>query len=112
LFMARDGKAARWRLHESRRRGKEVEVPLTPRFVTDDMMTLKRAAVASLGIVALPAYVCSEEVQSGTLRRVLPDWTAENSTLTALLPSRQGVLPSVRAFVNHLAAELPKVVAL
>jgi DNA-binding transcriptional LysR family regulator len=112
LFMAREGKAARWRLQDSRRRGKEVEVPLTPRFVTDDMLTLKRAAVAGLGIVALPAYVCSEEVQSGALRRVLPTWTTEHSTLTALLPSRQGVLPSVRAFVHHLAAELPKVVAL
>ena len=76
------------------------------------MRTLKRAAVAGQGIVALPGYVCREEVQSGTLRRVLPNWRAEDSTLTALVPNRQGVLPSVRAFVNHLAAELPKVVAL
>ena len=112
LFMSRDGKAARWRLQDARRRGKEVELPLTPRFVADDMLTLKRAAVAGLGIVALPAYVCSDEVQTGTLRRVLPNWTTEHSTLTALLPSRRGVLPSVRAFVRHLAAELPKVVAL
>jgi hypothetical protein len=32
--------------------------------------------------------------------------------LTALVPSREGALPSVRAFIKHLAAELPKVVAL
>jgi DNA-binding transcriptional LysR family regulator len=112
LFMTRDGKAANWRLRESRGRGKEVDVPLAPRFVCDDMLTLKQAAVTGLGLVALPAYVCGEEVRSGTLRRVLPDWITEHSTLTALLPTRKGVLPSVRAFVNHLAAELPKVVAL
>ena len=112
LFMMRDGVAPTWRLRESRERSKEVEVPLAPRFVADDMRTLKRAAVAGLGIVALPGYVCREEVRSGTLRRVLPNWRAEDSTLTALVPNRQGVLPSVRAFVNHLAAELPKVVAL
>jgi DNA-binding transcriptional LysR family regulator len=112
LFMMRDGVAPTWRLRESRERSKEVEVPLTPRFVADDMRTLKRAAVAGLGIVALPGYVCREEVRSGTLRRVLPNWRAEDSTLTALMPNRHGVLPSVRAFVNHLAAELPKVVAL
>ena len=76
------------------------------------MKTLKRAAVAGLGIVSLPGYVCRDEVQSGALRRVLPDWRAEDSTLTALMPTRQGVLPSVRAFVKHLTAELPKVVAL
>jgi DNA-binding transcriptional LysR family regulator len=112
LFMMRDGVTPTWRLRESRERSKEVEVPLAPRFVADDMRTLKRAAVAGLGIVALPGYVCREEVRSGTLRRVLPNWRAEDSTLTALVPNRQGVLPSVRAFVKHLAAELPKVVAL
>ena len=71
---------------------------LTPRFVSNDMLTLVRAAIAELGIVSLPAYVCGEEVRAGALRRVLPGWLSEDSTLTALLPSRQGVLPSVRAF--------------
>jgi hypothetical protein len=36
----------------------------------------------------------------------------EDSTLTALMPTRQGILPSVRAFLKHLTLELPKVVAL
>ena len=112
LFMMRSGCPPIWRLRESRERSREVEVPLTPRLVSDDMKTLKRAAIAGLGIVSLPGYVCRDEVQSGALRRVLPTWRAEDSTLTALMPTRQGVLPSVRAFVKHLAAELPKVVGL
>jgi DNA-binding transcriptional LysR family regulator len=110
LFMIRSGVVPLWRLRALRPRTEEVEVPLTPRFMSNDMKTLKRAAVGGLGIVALPGYVCREEVRVGTLRRVLPDWQAEDSALTALMPSRQGVLPSVRAFVNHLAAELPKLV--
>jgi hypothetical protein len=44
------------------------------------------------------------------MRQVLPDWIADDSTLTALMPYRQGLLPSVRAFVEHLAAEFPKAV--
>ena len=111
LFMMRSGVDPVWRLRESSERPKEVEVPFTPRFVSDDMKTLKRAAIAGLGIVALPGYVCREEIRSGALRRVLPNWRAEDSMLTALMPNRQGILPSVRAFVSHLAAELPKVVA-
>jgi len=112
LFMMRSGVAPVWRLRDLGERSKEVEVPISPRFISDDMKTLKRAAVAGLGIASLPGYVCREEVRSGTLRRVLPDWKAEDSTLTALMPNREGVLPSVRAFIKHLAAELPKVVAL
>jgi len=46
------------------------------------------------------------------LRRVLPDWVADESTITALLPYRQGLLPSVRVFVEHLATEFPKMVLL
>jgi MFS family permease len=48
--------------------------------------------------------------KSGELRRVLPDWIAGDSTVTALIPYRQGLLPSVRAFLDHLAAEFPKTV--
>jgi hypothetical protein len=49
-------------------------------------------------------------VRSGALRRVLPTWIAGDSTLTALMPFRQGLLPSVRAFIDHLTREFPKVV--
>lgn len=98
-----------WRLRNLVR-SKEFALPLTPRFASDDMLGLKQAAIEDLGIVALPCYVCREEVQSGTLQRVLPEWLAAESTLTALMPNRQGLLPSVRAFIKHLSAELPKVV--
>jgi DNA-binding transcriptional LysR family regulator len=74
------------------------------------MIGLKRAAIAGLGIVALPGYVCRDEVRSGVLRRVLPTWLAGDSTITALIPYRQGLLPSVRVFLDHLAAEFPKAV--
>jgi DNA-binding transcriptional LysR family regulator len=73
---------------------------------------LKEAAIAGLGIVALPGYVCREDVRSGALRRVLPDWIAGDSTLTALVPYRRGLLPAVRVFLDHLAAEFPKAVQL
>lgn len=85
-------------------------MPLRPRLLCDDMMSLKQAAIAGLGIVALPGYVCRDDVRSGVLRRVLPAWLAGDSTLTALIPYRRGLLPSVRAFVDHLTAELPKAV--
>ena len=108
--MMRTGVAPVWRLrHTSKAKG-EVVMRLTPRLLSDDMITLKQAAIAGLGIVALPAYVCREDVRSGALRRVLPSWLAGDSTLTALIPYRQGLLPSVRAFVDHLAAEFPKAV--
>ena len=110
LFMMRSGVKPMWRLRRSTGRGEKVVVSLTPRLLIDDMFSLKQAAIAGLGVVALPGYVCRDDVKSGALRRVLPDWIADDSTLTALIPYRQGLLPSVRAFIEHLAAALPKAV--
>lgn len=112
LFVMRTGVAPVWRLGHSSKAKNEVVMPLTPRLLSDDMTALKQAAIAGLGIVALPAYVCREDVRSGALRRVLPTWLAGDSTLTALIAYRQGLLPSVRVFVDYLAAELPKAVLL
>jgi DNA-binding transcriptional LysR family regulator len=111
LFMMRTGVAPAWRLRQPNDPKEEVVVHLTPRLLSDDMVGLKQAAVAGLGIVALPAYVCRDEVRSGELRRVLPTWLAGESMLTALIPYRQ-LLPCVRVFIAHLAAELPKAVLL
>ena len=61
---------------------------------------------------ALPCYACRDDVQSGVLRQVLPNWIADDSTLTALMPYQQGLLPPVRAFVEHLAAEIPRAMRL
>ena len=110
LFMMREGVPPVWRLRHSSKAKNEVVMPLTPRLLSDDMIALKQAAIAGLGIVALPGYVCREDVRSGALRRVLPTWLAGDSTFTALIAYRQGLLPSVRVFVDYLAAELPKAV--
>jgi DNA-binding transcriptional LysR family regulator len=110
LFMMRTGVAPIWRLRHSNKSKSEMVMRLTPRFLCDDMIALKQAAIAGLGVVALPGYVCREDVRSGALRRVLPTWLAGDSTITALLPYRQALLPSVRVFVDHLAAEFPKAV--
>jgi DNA-binding transcriptional LysR family regulator len=110
LFMMRTDVAPVWRLRHARQARDEIVMPLTPRMLSDDMIGLQEAAIKGLGIVALPGYICRTAVRSGRLRRVLPDWLAGDSTLTALIPYRQGLLPSVRAFLDHLAAEFPKTV--
>jgi DNA-binding transcriptional LysR family regulator len=112
LFMMRGNVLPEWRLRHTRDAGEEMVLSLAPRLIHTDMVSLKHAAIAGVGIVALPAYVSRVDVRSGALRRVLPDWSAGESTLTALVPHRQGLLPAVRAFVDCLAAELPRRVLL
>lgn len=91
--------------------GFNFSLPYEPRLCSDDMVTLKHAAAAGLGIIGLPAYICREDVRAGGLVRVLPEWTAGDAEISLLMPSRQGVMPAVTAFANFLRKEFPIVVA-
>jgi DNA-binding transcriptional LysR family regulator len=110
LFMMRTGVQPSWQLRHAREVRDQVVVPLAPRLLSDDMVGLRTAAIKGLGIVALPGYICRDVVREGALKRVLPDWIAGDATITALIPYRQGLLPSVRVFLDHLVAEFPKTV--
>ena len=92
--------------------GETHTVELTPRLKSDDMSTLKHAAARSVGIVALPAYTCRDEVARGELQRVLPDWHAGAAQLSLVAPSRQGRPQAVVALQNFLLAEFAGAVSL
>lgn len=92
--------------------GSTFSKPYQPLLCSDDMVTLKQTASAGLGIVGLPLYTCREELRANRLVRVLPDWTAGIAEISLLMPSRQGVPPTVSSFANFVREELPKVVAL
>ena len=99
-----------WSLTYEQRPDKKATVAYAPCLQSDDMGTLKVAA-RMLGIVALPGYVGRKEVESGLLVRVLPQWHAGIATLSILMPSRRGLLPSVRAFIDFLSTYVPPAVA-
>lgn len=101
---------AAWHLHTDS--GEEVVVPFVPRLRSDDLETLKTAAIAGLGLVSLPAYLARDEVSQGRLRRILPTWvTQSGAEVTLLTPSRRGQLPSVRALIDFLVAKFPQIVS-
>jgi DNA-binding transcriptional LysR family regulator len=109
LALGSRGEETTWRLRSVHHQ--ERVVPFATRLKTDDMETLKEATVAGLGIAALPRYVCRAEIQQGYLQRVLPDWTAGDNSISLLTPTRRGLLPSIRVFMDFLVVEVPKVVA-
>jgi DNA-binding transcriptional LysR family regulator len=113
LFMFRANVNPAWTLVEEASGKRETAVSLLrPRMIAACTTTLKAAACAGLGIVALPAYICRDELRAGGLSRVLPGWLSDSSTITALLPNRRGMPPAVRAFLDHLALEFPKAVSI
>ncbi|MDF3932347.1 LysR substrate-binding domain-containing protein [Pseudomonas citronellolis] len=83
--------------------GERREVALEPRLAAEDFNLRKTVALAGLGITVLPLYYCIDELASGRLVRVLPDWQEPEAFLQAVYPHRRGLLPAVRALIDYLA---------
>lgn len=81
----------------------EAIIPHTPRYVTTDMIALRKAALKSVGIVQLPSLMVTNELKEGTLVHLLPSWQPKRDIIHLVYPSRRGLLPAVRALVDFIA---------
>jgi hypothetical protein len=66
------------------------------------------AAVQCCGVALLPEDYCGPLISNGELEWVLPEYTTAQGTLHFVYPSRRGLLPAIRSFVDFLADRLPK----
>ncbi len=90
-----------WRLFGPQ--DQQVVVDHQPRYITTDMIALRKAAMAAVGIVQLPVLMLSEQLAEKTLTRLLPRWVPHRELVHAVFPSRRGLLPAVRAMIDLLA---------
>ena len=100
---AADGRAS-WHLLGPR--GAAFELQHRPVYTADDLLTLKFAVLQGTGICVLPDYLCSEELRRGELVPVLPGWAPPVALVLAVFPSRRGMVPAVRRFIDFLAANV------
>lgn len=99
LDMTRAGDDHQWPLTKD---GTLRLVRHRPRLVTDEMITLRRAAIDGLGVVALPRLPVADDIDQGALEIVLPEWSLPGAIVHAAYPSRRGLLPAVRLFLDFL----------
>ena len=101
LGLGSPGPDFRWELHGED--GVPVSLYHQPRFVTTDMIALRRAAVAGVGVVQLPVLSVQRQLERGELVQLLPDWGLRRDIIHAVFPSRRGLLPAVRTLLDSLA---------
>lgn len=79
-----------------------ITVSHHPRLVTTDMIALRIAAMAGVGLVQLPLLMVREQLRAGTLVHVLPDWEPRREIIHVVFPTRRGLVPAVRSLLDHL----------
>ena len=83
-------------------RGKSVDLSMEARLGIDDFVVRKACVLAGQGFTVLPMMFCETELRNGTLVQVLPQWSLPGGWLQAVYPHRRGVMPAVRAWIDHL----------
>ena len=72
------------------------------RLRSDNGELLRAAAVAGLGIVALPSFIASEAIESGELEVILRDFPLKEVALWAVMPPGRATTARIRALVDFL----------
>ncbi|EHP41567.1 LysR family transcriptional regulator [Cupriavidus basilensis OR16] len=82
--------------------GRLSELAHEPRLKTDDLYTLRQAALIGVGIAFLPEMLISQDIADGGLVRLLPDWGGPDGIVHAVFPSRRGMVPAIRELLDFL----------
>lgn len=93
-----------WRLQ--RHGGDSVSFQVDGRIRVNGLPSAVRACRAGLGIALLPAIACCDEVLSGDLVHLFPEWSTTDNWVHALYPSRRHLSATVRTFIDFVADKL------
>ncbi|MCY1076406.1 LysR family transcriptional regulator [Archangium lansingense] len=97
-------KANVWTLHSG---NKSVDVSVRARVVVNEPDMLHALTLAGSGVALLPTLHYSEDLTTGRLRRILPDWNSSGAPVHAVYPSTRHHSPKVMAFVDFLREHWP-----
>lgn len=102
LSMANSSEKFVWNLSDAD--GQSISWSHQPRLATDDLASLRMAALRGVGVAMLPREFVDADIQSGKLRHILPHLASTPGLVHAIFPSRRGMVPAVRHLLDALVA--------
>ena len=79
---------------------------MRPALVVSTAEGLRAAAVAGIGLAPVPDWIVVDALGAGQLARVLAEYETPSSGIYAVYPTNRLLTPVVRAFVEHVIADL------
>ncbi len=99
--------------HFTDRKGAPASVKVAGNLVSNSGETLHRAALAGVGIFLAPGFLVHDDLESGQLVRLLPEYRTVEFSMNAVYPHRHHLSAKVRTFIDLLvrhAAEQQKLI--
>ena len=83
--------------------GQRQSLRVQPRIASNNQLSIQQMCEAGLGLALLGSVDVQAQLDSGTLRRVLPLWQAGSLDISALTPQRDAQPAKVRLAISALA---------
>ena len=94
--------------HES---GEEQTLHVTPVLTAEGVTGLREAALEGLGVSPLPGWLVADDLATGRLVRLLPQWRAQELPAHVVYPVQKGLPLRVRALVDFMSEAVRELLA-
>lgn len=96
-----NGSVKRWSFTHASSKEK-YDLPVQGKLKCSNGHVVKQATLDGAGISRQPAYYVKEDIDSGRLIELLPDWYLPHSDVTLLYPQSRNISLRVKALVHYL----------
>jgi DNA-binding transcriptional LysR family regulator len=83
--------------------GENVHVRVRGNLQTNSSEAIRAAARSGLGVCYAPKWLVAEEINSGEVRTLLPEWRGKPFPIHAVYPAHRKQVAKIDAFVSHLS---------
>jgi DNA-binding transcriptional LysR family regulator len=96
----RNGLPRAWRF--SKNSGEVLTFDVSRKLLVNDPGMIYRLVLKGAGIACIPGFLCARDIEAGRLIRLFPEWAMPSVDVSIVYPSKRGLSPAVRAFVQHM----------
>lgn len=75
-------------------------IKITKKTLINDLNLIKNLTCMGQGVSLMPTFLCYNEVKTGRLIRILPNWRTELRPVHFVYPSQKFVSPKIRGFIE------------
>lgn len=90
---------------EFRKAGMTERIAVQARYSISSSLAVRDAVLGGFGLSLIPYPYVETDLREGRLQRALEDWDTVVTTLYAIYPSRQHLVPKIRVFLDFLSDE-------
>jgi DNA-binding transcriptional LysR family regulator len=92
--------------------GQQEQVRIRPRMSTDSLYAARTAARAGLGAALLSGWMVTDDLASGRLCQLAPDWEAPALPVHLLYPYARLYPARLRAFIDFMKQAVPTLIGM